>query len=394
MPFTGLRVVELADDPSGEMTGKQFVHLGADVIKLEPPEGAPSRHTGPFVDDVPDPERCLDYWYYNGGKRSVVVDLSSPEGHGALGRLLDGADVFVSAVHPQDLRRLGLDLNAIAAARPALIVVSITAFGLTGPWSNYLSSDLVTLAASSLLITSGYDDHTIPPIRPGGNQAFHTAASFANQATLLSLLYRHQTGRGGLVDVSMQEACGVTVELANPYWFYPRALVQRQTCRHAQPVRTQPALFQCADGRYIYFALILADPKPWQALVEWMATQDLALDLTDEAYGDLAHRQANFTHIQDLVEVFFLLQESHTAFHEGQRRGLPIAVLEAPEDLYDDEHLQDRGFFQPVDQPGYGEVLQPVAAYRFSAYDTTPPAPAARLGEHTAEILGGLGAAR
>jgi crotonobetainyl-CoA:carnitine CoA-transferase CaiB-like acyl-CoA transferase len=389
MPFAGLRVVELADDPSGEMVGLQFTHLGAEVVKVEPPEGAPSRHVGPFAGDEPDPERSLGHWYYNGGKRSVVVDLTSPDGHAELGRLLDDADIFVSAVHPRDLRRLGVDLRALADARPSLIVVSITAFGLTGPWSDYVASDLVTLAASSLLITSGYDDHAIPPIRPGGDQAFHTAASFAAQATLLSLLHRQQTGQGGLVDVSMQEACGVTVELANPYWFYPRALVQRQTCRHAQPVRTQPALFQSADGRYIYFALILADPKPWGALVEWMESQDLALDLTDEAYGELAHRQANFSHIQDLVEVFFLLQESHTAFHEGQRRGLPIAVLEAPEDLYDDEHLRDRGYFQPVDQPGYGQVLRPVAAYRFSAYDTAPPAPAARLGEHTAEVLAG-----
>ena len=68
----------------------------------------------------------------------------------------------------------------------------------------------------------------------------------------------------------MHESLAVTVELANPYWFYPRVLVQRQTCRHAQPSPTQPALFQCLDGRYVYFALILADQKPWKALVAWL----------------------------------------------------------------------------------------------------------------------------
>ena len=102
-------------------------------------------------------------------------------------------------------------------------MVSITDFGLTGPWADYQSSDLVALATSGLLITSGYDDHSIPPIRPGGNQAYHTAASFAHQAVLLGLLQRQQSGDGGLIDVSIQEAAGVTVELANPYWFYPRA---------------------------------------------------------------------------------------------------------------------------------------------------------------------------
>ena len=205
-PYGGLTIVELSDDPSGEMTGMQFVQLGADVIKVEPPAGAPSRHTGPFIDDEPDADRSLTYWYYNGGKRSVVVDLEREDGGRAdLDRLLTSADVFVIAVHPRRLRNLGLDLAKVAATHPSLIVVAITDFGLTGPWAEYRSSDLVALATSGLLITSGYDDHSIPPIRPGGNQAYHTAASFAHQAALLALLQRQQNGAGGLIDLSVQE---------------------------------------------------------------------------------------------------------------------------------------------------------------------------------------------
>ena len=392
-PYGGLTIVELSDDPSGEMTGMQFAQLGADVIKVEPPAGAPSRHTGPFVADEPDPDRSLAYWYYNGGKRSVVVDLDRDGGRADLDRLLATADVFVIAVHPQQLRERGLDLTEIAAAHPSLVVVSITDFGLTGPWAEYRSSDLVALATSGLLITSGYDDHSIPPIRPGGNQAYHTAASFAHQAVLLGLLQRQQTGAGGLIDVSIQEAAAVTVELANPYWFYPRALVQRQTCRHAQPVPTQSAIFECSDGRWVYFALILGDSKPWNALVQWMDSHDLAIDLKDPAYDDLVYRQQNFAHIQDLVEVFFLVQESSVVYHEGQQRGLPIGVLNAPEDLFEDEHLVAREFFQPVEEPGYGTVLMPGAPYRFSTLSTVAPQPAARLGEHTAEVLREAGAA-
>jgi crotonobetainyl-CoA:carnitine CoA-transferase CaiB-like acyl-CoA transferase len=386
-PYGALRVVEVAVDPAGELTGMQFVDLGAEVLKIEPPGGVPSRHAGPFVDDVADVDGSLAYWYYNGGKRSIVIDVQQPAGRAALELLLDGADVLICSLPPRDLRAAGLDLAAMSASRPALIIVSITPFGLTGPWSEYLSSDLVGLAASGLLITSGYDDHSVPPIRPGGDQAFHVAASFAHIAALLALLERQRTGRGGLVDVSMHEAAGVTVELANPYWFYPRALVQRQTCRHAQPVPTQPAIFQCGDGRYVYFALILADQKPWQALVAWMAELDLSLDLGDAAFDDLAHRQTNFSHIQDVVECFFLLQDANTVYHEGQRRGLPIGILNAPEDLLDDEHLAARGFFVEVDQPGYGPVVHPSAPYRFSALSTVAPQPSARLGEHTAEYL-------
>src|SRR3954452_3429342 len=325
-PYQGLRVIELADDPAGELTGAQFARLGADVVKVEPPEGAASRWTGPFAGGDADPERSLAYWYYNGSKRSVVLELHEDAGRVSLESLLDGADVFVTSMHPRQLRRLGVDLAAQAAARPALIVVSITPFGLTGPWSDYLSSDLVGLAASGLLNTSGYDDHSIPPIRPGGNQGFHTAASFAHLGAVVALIQRQQTGCGDVVDVSMHDSCAVTCELANPYWFYPKALVQRQTCRHAQPQRTQPALFQCADG-YVYFALILGDQKPWRTLVEWMDSQHMAADLTDPAYDELGHRQANFTHIQGVVESFFTLQPAARAYHEGQERGLPVGIL-------------------------------------------------------------------
>jgi crotonobetainyl-CoA:carnitine CoA-transferase CaiB-like acyl-CoA transferase len=220
--------------------------------------------------------------------------------------------------------------------------------------------------------TSGYDDHSIPPIRPGGDQAFHTAASFAHIAVLLALLDRQRTGGGTMIDVSVQEAAGVTVELANPFWFYPRQIVQRQTCRHAQPVPTERAIYECKDGRYVYFALILADPKPWKALVDWLDEHDVATDLTDPAYDALAHRQANFRHIQDLIEVFCLLNDSDYVYHEGQRRGLPLGVLNAPEDLFADDHLAARRYFQPVDHPGHPAVPHPGASFRLSAYDEAP----------------------
>lgn len=388
-PYGTLRVVEVAVDPAGEMTGAQLAHLGAEVLKVEPPEGAPSRHTGPYVAGVPDPERSLAHWYYNGNKASVVVDLDQPGGRADLDRLLATADVFVCSWPPRDLRRAGLDLEAVHRAHPSLVIVSITPFGLTGPWSDYLSSDLVALAASGLLATSGYDDHTIPPIRPGGDQAFHTAASFAHMGVLLALLQRQRTGAGDLVDVAVHAAAAVSCELANPYWFYPRAVVQRQTGRHAQPEPTQPAAFRCSDG-WIYFALILADQKPWQVLVEWLASEDLALDLADPAYLDLAHRQAHFDHVQDVIEVFFLLRTAEEAYHEGQERGLPIGVVNAPEDVLGDAHLAARGFFQEVDHPGHGPVTHPGVPYRFSALAAAPLTPAARLGQHTEAVLGAL----
>lgn len=389
--FTGLRVIEIADDPGAEYAGKLLADLGADVIKIEPSAGGTSRATGPYAGDATDnPDASLTQWTYNTSKRSVVLG-DTPEDQATRDALIGGADVLISSVAPGNLAAAGLDFNALLGEHPALVIVSLTAFGLTGPYAGYRSSDLVGLAAGGLLNSCGYDDHSIPPIRPGGNQGYMVAASFAHCGLLLALIERQRSGLGQLVDVSMHEAIAVSGELANPYWFYPKALVQRQTARHAQPVPSQPAIFRCADGVYVYFALILSDAKAWAAVVGWMDEQGMAADLTDSKYLDLGYRQREFAHVQDLIEVFFLLQNSGTAYHEGQRRGLPIGPLLAPEELLEDEHLHVREFFVPVTlptDPGR-TALFPGSPYRFSAFEARPATPP-RLGQHTTEVLAEL----
>ncbi|MGE3598722.1 MAG: CaiB/BaiF CoA transferase family protein [Dehalococcoidia bacterium] len=378
--YDGLRVVELADDPAAEYTGRLLAEMGALVIKVEPPAGAASRRIGPFAGGLDDGEHSLHFWFYNADKHSVRIDLGDAAGTRQFESLIASADVFICGLQPQALAAAGLSLERLAAGHPALIIAAITPFGLTGPWKDHKASDLVLLAAGGPLHMCGYDDHSIPPIRPGGNQGYHTGTAFAHIGLLLALLERQRTGKGQIVDLSNQAALAVTVELANPYWHYPRALVLRQTCRHAQPVMTQPALFQCADG-YVYFALILTETKPWQVLVEWLKSHDLGCGLDEPAFLDPAYRQSNFDQIQQVVEAFFLMNKAEDMYREGQQRGLPVGTLNAPEDLFHDRHLRAREFFVPVEHPGTGAVEYPGSAYRFSAFSSLPPRPAPRLGE-------------
>ena len=191
----------------------------------------------------------------------------------------------------------------------------------------------------------------------------------------------------------MHECLAVSVELANPYWFYPRVLVQRQTCRHAQPIPTQPALFAV---RRRPLRLLRADPRRAEAVAEPGRVDGidvgLAADLTDPRYDDLGYRQENFAHIQQLVEVFFLLQRrrrhlprgpaARPADRRAQRAGGP-AARRAPD---------GRGFFVPVDDdaPGGPHLYpgcpigsrpwprRPGRARRGSA--STPPTSSARAG--------------
>ena len=384
----GISVVELAGDPAGEMLGKVLAEMGAEVVKVEPPDGSPSRALGPWAAGVEDREHSLTFWYYNVNKRSVVIDYSTPEGHADLDRLCRSADVFITTLHPVQRRELGIDYDSLRAGAPHLVVVSITPFGLDGPWSDRLSSDLVGLALGNPLNSCGYDDHTIPPIRPGGDQGYQSAASFALMGLMLALVERQGTGEGQLIDVGMHDCLAVNAELSNPYWFYPKALVHRQTCRHAQPTPTQPALFQCGDDRWLYFVMFVADPKQWDVVLDWLDTKELAVDLRDEAFEDAAYRQAHFDHIQEVVEVFFMLQTAEEAYHDGQARGLPIGPINSPDDLFHDEHLLAREFFVPVEHDDVPPALYPGPPCRFSRYGAAAMTRAPKLGEHTDAVLG------
>lgn len=388
--LAGVRVLDLGSYISGPCAAVLLAEMGADVVKVEPPGGSPTRSVGPFVDGHRDPDHSLSFWYYNVNKRSVVLDPATADGRDALLRLLAGADVCITTLRPPEAEAADLTAERLREAAEGLIVLSVTPFGLDGPWADRVSSDLVGLALGTPLNSCGYDDHSIPPISPGGDQGYQSAASFGLIGVLLALLERQRSGLGQVVDVGMHDVLAVSAELANPYWFYPRVVVHRQTCRHAQPTPTAPALFQCGDERYVYFVLFVVDQKSWHTLLDWMDTKDLAVDLREPEYSDPAFRQANFGHIQELVEVFFLLQTADEAYHDGQARGLPIGPVNSPDDLLHDEHLVERGFFTEVEHDDVPPALYPGVPFRFSSFASAPMRRAPKLGEHGAEVLGGV----
>src|SRR5262245_34773010 len=142
--FTGLRVLEFADQ-RGEYCGKLFADMGADVIKVEPPGGGPTRRVGPFLDDQPGPDRSLFFWHYNTSKRGITLDLTLSEGRELFDLLLPTADVILESFPPGFLEELGLGYARLAEVNPRLVLTSITGFGQDGPRRDWKGSDLVHL---------------------------------------------------------------------------------------------------------------------------------------------------------------------------------------------------------------------------------------------------------
>jgi len=390
-PLTGLRVLELADE-KGQFCGKLLGDLGADVVKIEPPGGEPCRHVGPFLDDIPHPERSLSFWYYNTSKRGITLGLATADGRALFRRLAAEADVILETFQPGRLAAMGLDHDSLREQNPGLILCSLTPFGQTGPWRDFLSSDLLHLAAGGEMASSGYDAADVPdapPIAPGGGQAWHMGCHFAYISIMAALVYRTVSGLGQYIDVSIHEACALTTEAAIANYVYRGEVLLRQTGRHHAAGVTPRTQFRAKDGTYVT-ALVggRLTPKYIGELADLLDSNGMAGDLRDPKYQDAAVIAANSSHIiEDLVGGYIASLPAEEVYHAAQKRGFTWGAVRTPEEVLDDPHLQDRDFWQQVEHPDLGRsFVYPGAAaiYHDSPWRISRRAPL--IGEHNAEI--------
>jgi crotonobetainyl-CoA:carnitine CoA-transferase CaiB-like acyl-CoA transferase len=393
-PLAGLRVLELAGE-TGQFCGKLLGDLGADVVKIEPPGGEPCRRLGPFVDDIPHPERSLSFWYYNTSKRGITLDLGTADGCDLFRRLAATADVVLETFRPGHLSSLGCGYHALSKDNPGLILCSLTPFGQTGPWRDYLSSDLLHMAAGGEMASSGYDEIDVPdapPIAPGGGNAWHMGCHFAYMAIMAALAHRTVSGRGQCIDASIHEACALTTESAIANYIYRGEVLERHTGRHHAAGPSPRTQFRAADGNYVC-ALVggRLNPKYMKELADLLDTNGMAGDLRDLKYQDQAVITANTSHIiDDLVASFIASLPAEEVYHRAQERGFTWGAVRAPEQLLGDPHLSDRGFWKEVTHAELGRTVTypgEAAIYTGSPWRISRRAPL--IGEHNTEILCG-----
>src|SRR5829696_9065958 len=294
--LAGLRVIELADE-LGEYCGKVLAGIGADVIKVEPPEGEVTRSYGPFVDDVPDRERSLYFWHYNFGKRGVTLDLDTREGQARFRELVRGADVLIDTRPRTYLADRGLGRENLLAVNPRLIHARISPFGDDGPWRDFTGSDLIHLALGGVAMNCGYDPlpdgtYNTPPIAPQLWQSYHIAGELTVMGILGAVVHRQRTGQGQRVSTSVHQAVSSNTESDVPSWVYRRMPHVRQTCRHSLPTATLPAIAMTQDGRWLlpYRTYLPAFGDTFDATVQLLKRYDAQMDLEDPRYADPAVR--------------------------------------------------------------------------------------------------------
>jgi crotonobetainyl-CoA:carnitine CoA-transferase CaiB-like acyl-CoA transferase len=371
-PLSGIRVVELADEQA-EYCGLTLAGLGADVVKVEPPGGSPTRRIGPFYKDQTDPEGSLFFWQYNRGKRSIVLDLEGEADRERFRSLVRSADILLESTPKGALDAIGLGAQALAAAYPSLIHARVTPFGDDGPWSDFKASDLVHLALGGVMMNCGYDPapdghYDLPPIAPQMWHAYHVAGEQLAMSIMAALIFRFRTGQGQQVSCAVHEAVAKCTEVDLMTWVMRRAPIFRQTCRHArESVSPHPTIAHTKDGRWV-MANLGNRADDGKKLVELLERYGIESGLDPNSAApprsgrfvpgtapDTSKRDPSMEAVTRFVRAFTY---ENIPWREAQQAGMLWAPLRKPHENAVDPHWLKRGSLTDVEHPELGQSFR------------------------------------
>jgi benzylsuccinate CoA-transferase BbsE subunit len=391
------RVLDLTQ-AIGWTCGKLLADLGADVIKIEPPGGDLGRRVGPFYRDAPHPERSLAWFAAHTNKRGITLNLETADGQALWLALVRGADFVVESFPPGFLERRGIGFRRVSEWHPRLIWTSITPFGQSGPYAHYRASDMVGMAMGGLMYVCGDADR--PPVRLRPAQAYLQAGLQAAVATLLAHHYRVRSGEGQFIEVSMQQAVSWTMIPTRQYWDLNHLITERGGPSRAFGDQLRRIIFPCQDG---YVAVMgVMNAREWGPMVEWLAREGMAEDLTDASWAILADHagpdpltqaavtDAELAHVYGILSRFFLKHTKTELSEEAQRRRIMLFPVHTARDLVEHPQLTARNFFRPLEHPELGEALCYAGApYRLSKTPWQLRRRAPLIGEHNEAIYRG-----
>ena len=382
-PLQTLRVVELGSGVAAAYAAKLFADLGADVVKVEAPEGDETRRVGPFPGGRPDPETSGLFLYLNANKRGAVLELESSAARAKLDGLLARADVVFMDFAPKRLEELNLLPGDLSRRHERLVATAITPFGLTGPHRDWKASDLVLWNAGGVATLNGLGPggDELPPLAAYGPQASLQGGINAAVATMGAILVRPRLGRGQAVEVSIQESIATILELTLPFWPYCNLTASRLGAKPIQPLD----FFECKDG---WIFLCAVEEHQWKSFVAFMGNPDwAALDI----FADRLSRGANWDALKPMVAEWMAEQSVQEIYAALQKRRVPLAPVSTMGDLLAAEHLRARGFFVAFDHPRAGKLTVPGAPFQLSRTPWELRRPAPLLGQHTSEVLAEVG---
>lgn len=369
--LAGIRVLEVGQVMAGPFCAMQLADLGADVIKVEPPEGDPTRHMGTRIGTD-----STGFASLNRGKRAIVLDLKAPQGRDALLRLAEHADILIENFRPGVMASLGLDYPSLSKRNPLLIYASISGYGQTGPDAAKGGFDLVAQGASGLMSVTGEPGG--PPVKTGVPLTDLGAGLFALAAILAALHHRHATGLGQHIDTSLLEA-GLALSVWESAEYFggvtPRPLGSAH--RFLAPYQA----IRCEDG---YITVGAGTDRLFADFAELLGHPDWA------SHPDFADASSRVRNRASLVEQIERVTSTGTRAHwlaRFEAHGIPCGPINSYAEALANPQVQARQMIVTTDHPTLGATRTLGSPIKMSE---TPPAVRGRapmLGEHTVEVL-------
>ncbi|MPS69075.1 MAG: CoA transferase [Novosphingobium sp.] len=374
----GLTVIEVAERVSGEYTGKLLADLGAEVIKVERPGGAPTRAMGPFAAG----ESTL-FAYLNTNKKSVVLNLADAADRKVLDRLLTRAHALIDDHDAGWCRAMGLLPEAVAPAHPALVHTLVTPFGQDAPEGWQSARPINVIAAGGWAYHSPSETPADkPPLKGAGRfLSDYEAGIDAALATLASLLRLRRKGQGQFVDISEVE-----VQLNRIDCVLDRMLAgeaEPSDARTAYDMGGPGTSFACRDGHVF---LLMTSRAHWKGLCALMGDPDWTQELRED-WLEFDCTAPNVAKFREHFTGWIARQDKHPITEAAQKAGVAMVPVQTANDLPRHEQFVHRGFFQQAVHPAFGDVSYPTAAYRMSATPVSVKAAAPCLGADQEDIL-------
>lgn len=374
-PLSGVRIVDMTTVLMGPYATQLLGDLGADVIKIESPEGDSVRGIGP----ARHPGMGGVFLHANRNKRSVVLNLKKPAGREALLRLAAGADVLIYNVRPQAMARLGLSYEAVAAASPKILYVGVYGYGQGGPYAAKPAYDDLIQGAVGIPTLSVLAGADVPRYAPSA-MADRIVGMAAANAVSAGLYHRARTGEGQAIDVPMFETMaqfilgdhmsGQTFDPPLGPPGYARLLNE-----HRRPYATR-------DG---HLCVLVYNDGQWQRFFELIGKPDLMR--TDPRFATIGKRTEHIHELYRMVAEVMATRTSAQWIQALEAADIPVMPMHTLESLMEDPHLRAVGFFETVEHPSEGRVCSMRVASSWSRTTPSLERHAPRLGEHSAEVL-------
>ena len=379
------RIIDLSTEIAGPYAGRLFADYGSDVIKVEPAGGGdPARQMGPFYQDDPHPEKCLLFLCLNCNKRGVTLNLETDAGRRILRDLVKTADVLLESFTPGYLDSLGLGYDALSEINPGLVLTSVTPFGQTGPYRDYVGNDLVYQAAGGMMYTSGA--HHREPLKHGHPQSLYLGGITAAYATSIALYARDVIGHGQHLDVSLAETAAAHHYQPVIRYTFLGAVDRRAPKADTNNLKSAgwQGIVPTGDG---FISPTLRPPR--RALSGAEAWKEYANLIGRPEIGD-ALAEAKTSQERDSVLMPALKEVGKfDYYHRIMSNEWLGGVVQTSEDLVNCPQLEERGFWTEVDHPVMGKVRLPGELFRMPESPWSMRYPAPLLGQHNAAVYSG-----